>query len=241
MPWQSEGSFLIDMLHSPIPWNKISKTPCKGMRHMAQQALPVSIQTMVARQPPGTEIYYPQVADMSDARIQQAINQQIYQLAEYLFQQQFRQQGASSFDQMIGTFEIKTNERYVLSLTLSNYAIAAGFAHGLTLIKSLTFDIRTGKNYSLQDLFQSGAEYVKTLSDIVKKQISERDIQTLEPFDSISADQDYYIADKCLVLYFQLYEITPYYVGLPMFPISVFEIEELVTDDGPLGRMATAG
>ncbi|WP_368073024.1 RsiV family protein [Virgibacillus salinus] len=51
-------------------------------------------------------------------------------------------------------------------------------------------------------------------------------------------DQDFYIADKALVIYFQLYEITPYVFGFPMFPISVYAIKDIINEDGPLGRMA---
>lgn len=204
---------------------------------MATQALPVSIQTMVIRDQ-GTTIYYPQVVGLSNTNVQQMINQTIYRLVQTLIQQQYQQQGTDSFTQMIGSFEIKNNQRNILSLSLSNYAFAYHHAHGLTLMKSLTFDVQTGKLYQLKDLFKPGSDYVKVLSNIIKRQIDERNIQLLNGFSGISPDQDFYIADKALVLYFQLYEITPYYVGFPMFPISVYEIQDIIDENGPLGRMA---
>lgn len=202
------------------------------------QALPVSIKTMVMKQN-GTTIYYPQVIGLQNMHVQQSINQTIYQLVQYLMQQQYKQQGVSSFEEMIGTFEIKTNERNILSLSLSNYAYAFQHANGLTIMKSLTFDVQTGKNYQLKDLFKPGSDYVKTLSAIVQKQIKERDLPLLNGFSGISPNQDFYIADKALVLYFQPIEITPHYIGLPMFPISVFEIQDIIDENGPLGIMAT--
>ncbi|HET7578751.1 MAG TPA: DUF3298 domain-containing protein [Bacillales bacterium] len=204
---------------------------------MPDLAFPVSIQTMVIRNQ-GTTIYYPQVFNLPNPNVQQMINQTIYRTVQTLIQQQSQQQGAESFTEMLGTYELKTNERNVLSLTLSNYAYAYQHAHGLTLMKSLTFDVRTGKLYSLKELFKPGSDYVKVLSAIVKKQIKDRQIQTLDNFTAIRPDQDYYIADKCLVLYFQLYEITPYYVGFPMFPISVYEIQDIIAENGLLSRMA---
>jgi len=45
-----------------------------------------------------------------------------------------------------GWYEIKTNEKGVLSLSIGNYTIAYPAAHGLTIIKSLTFDISTAKS-----------------------------------------------------------------------------------------------
>ncbi|HLR68890.1 DUF3298 and DUF4163 domain-containing protein [Virgibacillus alimentarius] len=203
---------------------------------MSIQTLPVSIQTMVIKRP-GTTIYYPQVYGLQEMHVQQYINQTIYQLVRALIQYQYQQQGTNTFADMIGTFEIKTNERNLLSLTLTNYAMADHHAHGLTLMKSLTFDIQTGENYTLQDLFKPNSNYIHVLSKHVEHQIQERDIQLLNGFSSISPDQDFYIADKTLVLYFQLYEITPYYVGLPMFPISIYTLQHIIPENGLLERM----
>jgi len=203
---------------------------------MVTPALPVMIQTMVIKQQ-GTTIYYPQVTGLQNQHVQQKINQTIAQLMQFLVQQQYEQQGADAFTEMIGTFEIKTNERNVLSLTLTNYAIAYHYAHGLTLKKSLTFDTQDGKNYTLQELFRSGSNYTDVLSKIVQKQIKARDIPLIGDFPGISPNQDFYIADKALVLYFQAYEITPGYIGIPMFPISVYELQDIIDENGPLGRM----
>ena len=202
------------------------------------QALPVSIQTMVIKQG-GTTIYYPQIIGLQNINAQQSMNQDIYQLVQYLMRQQYKQQGVNSFEEMIGTFEIKTNERNILSLSLSNYAFAFQHANGLTIMKSLTFNTQTGERYQLKDLFKPGSDYVNVLSAIVQEQIKERDIPILNEFPGISPNQDFYIADKALVLYFQPIEITPHYIGIPMFPISVFEIQDIIDENGPLGIMAT--
>src|SRR5690625_7749559 len=114
--------------------------------------------------------------------VQQSINQTIYQLVQYLMQQQYKQQGVSSFEEMIGTFEIKTNERNILSLSLSNYAYAFKHAHGLTLMESLTFDVQTGKLYQLGDLFKEGSNYKSVLSKLIERQIKERDIPYLNNY-----------------------------------------------------------
>src|SRR5690625_1962043 len=95
----------------------------RGMMDIMFQALPVSIQTMVIKQG-GTTIYYPQIIGLQNINAQQSMNQDIYQLVQYLMRQQYKQQGVNSFEEMIGTFEIKTNERNILSLSLSNYAYA---------------------------------------------------------------------------------------------------------------------
>ena len=205
------------------------------MINMAIQ-LPVTIETKVIKQN-GKQIYYPQVTGLKDHRINEKINDAIYNLMKSLITEQYEDQGTDAFIEMIGTYEIKTNERHVLSLSLSNYAYAEHHAHGLTVMRSLTFDTTSGKIYHLKDLFKQGSDYVNVLSNHVQQQIKARDIPILNDFDKISKNQDFYIADKCLVLYFQLYEITPYYIGFPMFPISVYSLEDIVRESGPLGRM----
>jgi hypothetical protein len=76
------------------------------------------------------------------------------------------------------------------------------------------------------------------LNRIIKEQIKTQQIFTLEPFTSISPNQDYFIADKALVIYFQLYDLTAYAYGFPMFVISVFNLQDIIDENGPLGKMA---
>lgn len=203
---------------------------------MFVQALPVNFQTMVIHQD-GMTIYYPKIIGLQDATTEQKMNQLIFKRVERLAKRQYEEQDAQSFEEMIGTYEIKTNERNILSLTFTNYAFAPHFAHGLTLMDSLTFDIETGKNYALEDLFKKDSDAQAVLSKMIKKQVEERDIPLLNDFPVVSKDQYYYIADKALVIYYQAYEMTPGYIGLPMFPILVFDIEDIIKEEGPLGRM----
>lgn len=183
---------------------------------------------------PKAELYVPVVGGLQNASARSAINDKIRQTERSLV----HDQGSLSDPraEMIGYFETKTNEKNVLSLSVFNYAYTGG-AHGLTLQESLTFDMKTGRSYTLAELFKPGSDYMKRLSDLVRAQIAARQIETFEPFKSIRPDQPFYIADRSLVLYFALYEITPYAFGFPYFPISVYELSDIVNPGGPLGRM----
>jgi hypothetical protein len=89
----------------------------------------------------------------------------------------------------------------------------------------------------LNELFKPNSNYTTILSEEVKQQIKERDMLLLSEFKGISPQQDYYIADKALVLFFQLYELTAYAFGFPYFPISVYDVEHIVDEESPLGKM----
>jgi hypothetical protein len=162
----------------------------------------------------GVTIYYPQIVGLANQKVQNSINQVIYQQVLLLQQHQMKVQVGTHME-MIGHFEIKTNERGLLSLILSNYTYSHPMAHGFTVVKSLTFDVNTGKLYLLHDLFKPGSNYISLLSSLIAQEIKQRNLPTLNEFHTIQPNQDYYLADKSLVIYFHLYELTPYYVGFP--------------------------
>lgn len=182
-------------------------------------------------------VYYPKVIFHENCPWENQMNQAINEQVIALISEQVGNM-PSTVDEMLGLYELKNNQRQVLSLSLSNYTYHKQSAHGMTYIKSLTFDFEKEKICHLKDLFTPGANYVQRISDLVEAQIIQRDIPLLGEFTGIRPDQDFYIADKALVIYFQLYEITPYVVGLPMFPISVFDLTDLFDDQSPLSRMA---
>lgn len=183
---------------------------------------------------PKAELWVPVVSGLHNPAARNSMNEIIRNKVRELIAEQ------GSLDdpraEMQGYFEIKTNEKNVLSLSLFNYAYTGG-AHGLTLQASLTFDTGTGKSYSLSELFKPRSPYVSRLSEIIKGQIEARGIATLEPFTTISPNQSFYIADRALVIYFALYELTPYAFGFPYFPISVYDLSDIINPNGPLAPM----
>lgn len=201
------------------------------------QAFPVNIYTLHVSSGPKRIVYYPQVKKMRNLYLQQFINETIVNETQRLIDKQT--EGVPTWiEEMLGTYEIKNNQRNVFSLSLSNYAYFHQAAHGMTYMKSLTFDLVEGKRCHLADLFQPRSDYVERISAIIREQIKQRNIQTLHDFTLIRPDQDFYLADKTIVVYFQLYEITPYVYGFPMFPISVYDLSDIVAPDGPLARLA---
>ncbi|KAF0816752.1 MULTISPECIES: DUF3298 and DUF4163 domain-containing protein [unclassified Cytobacillus] len=198
---------------------------------------PVGIKTMTISTGPTKVVYYPRVSGMQNKQLQQLINSTIIRQNQQLINEQTGNMDTTVVD-LYGYYEIKNNQRDVLSLSLNNYVYHYHAAHGMTVIKSLTFDLQKGKQVALKDLFKPGSDYVKRISDLIKVQIRERDIPLLVDFQAIKPDQDFYIADKALIIYFQLYEIAPYAYGFPMFPISVYELQDIIDENGPLGRMA---
>jgi Protein of unknown function (DUF3298). len=193
--------------------------------------VPIEVQQITE---PNIKVRVPVVSGGTNQAARKKMNDDILKVVHELMKDQSYPN--PDIQEMDGTFEVKNNQRGVLSLSLLNYTFTGG-AHGNTLQKSLTFDVENGKSYKLSELFKPDSNYKKRLNDIIQAQIKARKLPLLGDYPGISDDQDFYIADKSLVVYFPLYAIVPYAWGFPYFPISVYEIENIIDENGPLGMM----
>src|SRR5690606_16015951 len=127
----------------------------------------------------GIRINYPNVMGLPNKQIEYSINQEIYHTVMQMLEEQKKVQ-TGSYIEMTGGFELKNNQRGILSLTLSNYGYSYPMAHGFTILRGLTFDLNTGKLYQLGDLFKPGSAYEAVLTGMVKEQIKERELPVLD-------------------------------------------------------------
>jgi hypothetical protein len=165
----------------------------------------------------------------------QAVNMHILSKVYELIREQGYVQDPSK--EMSGDYEMKLNDQCLLSLLLTNFTYAQGAAHGLTLAKGLTVDLVTGHAYKLNELFRAGSGYRMRISDWIKREIKAKDVPLIAEFKSIEPDhQDFYMTAKELVIFFQLYEYTPYAYGIPYFHIPYSELEDLLSEKSPIGR-----
>lgn len=194
--------------------------------------LPVMIQTY-RYYIPTTDILYPVVYGMTNLDAQRKINDAIFNLMLKI-SSELRQPDLVTY--ITGSYEIKANERGFLSVTLEQLGNFGG-AHPMTIIKALNMDVSTGKVYELKDLFKADSKYVERISEIISREIKEREIPLLEEFKTIKPNQDFYIVDNNLVIFFQLYEISPYVAGFPYFSIPIYKLQDIIPDDGVLSKM----
>lgn len=179
-------------------------------------------------------IQYPQLEGLDNAAVQEKLNSLFAELA-FAAKNRAKEAEKNLISEQIAwgikaecyfTYEVKYNRQGLLSIVFSDYQYGGG-AHGLTVQSSYTFDLKTGTEYELKDLFKVGSDYVSLISNEVKKQMEERDMTVLlNPFHSIKADQDFYLTDNAVTVYFQAYEYLPYAYGIPEFPIDFSILEE---------------
>jgi len=105
------------------------------------------------------------------------------------------------------------------------------------MVNSVTVDLNTGQVYTLKDLFQQGTDYIMLLNKIIKEQFQENGLPVLNEFKGITVNQDFYLTKRDLVIYFQAYEYTPGYVGIPEFAVPYRIIINYIDEQGPIGRL----
>jgi len=133
-------------------------------------------------------------------------------------------------------YKLKYNQNGLLSVTFLNYQYTGG-AHGLTVQSSHTFNLKTGEEYKLKDMIKDDADYVTLISGIVEKQITKRakegilPEQPLTPFVAIKDEQDFYLSNNGVVVYFQLYEYFPYVAGIQEFAVDFSELKDILKAD----------
>jgi len=177
----------------------------------------------------------PRVQGLRNQRVQSRINSVIQaELGRVL-----RELGYGRSDvNVYPSFTNTTNGNGVSSSYTDIYGYTYGAAHGLTIRRSFTFNLANGRLYQLSDLFAPNSDYIERISNIIKEQIEEQDLPLIRPFERISPNQGYYLEAYDLVIYFQVYEYTPYVIGIPEFRIPYSAIADILAPNSPIRRIA---
>lgn len=144
------------------------------------------------------DVIYPVVKDLANKEAQELINKTI---KEYVPSED------SLFE--MGYEITYTSEKY-LSILLKPYERNdfEGAAHGMPGLVGLVFDLETGKQLYINDLFRSDSDYKDYIDRIVKNRIDEIDFYFKADFTGIKHDENFYITDKHLVLCYPPYLYT---------------------------------
>ena len=178
------------------------------------------------------DITYPQVV-LNNKSIQKEINDLIKRQINFLIPRE----GCSVYAQIFGKYRVEVNRDGVLSLVIEFYTIRKQAANGLNVQKSITVNLENGKVYELHDLFKRTSNYKIILNKMIQEQIKEQNLHLIKEFQGITDDQDYYLTDNALVIYFQELEYTLHAEGIPEFVIPYTKISNLISYDSPITKL----
>ena len=139
-------------------------------------------------------------------------------------------------------FSVIGQQDYFWSVKFDITTYYAGAAHPGHYSITLNYDLASGREIALAELFVPGSNYLQTLSDISKTQLATRDIA----FDSFSSGANplpenfnrWNISVDGLVITFDEYQVAPYAAGPQLVVIPFSELQGIENTNGPLALFA---
>ncbi|WP_252130675.1 DUF3298 and DUF4163 domain-containing protein [Clostridium caldaquaticum] len=187
---------------------------------------------------PGLNLTYPKVSGLKHKSAESGINRYIKKEVHRLLKEEGY--GTEKEKKFNGGYTVKLNKRGTLSIIIEIFSYVKGGEKGTTIRKTINVSLKDARVYYLHDLFSRRirkSKYIGVLNEIIKSQIKSREIKTTEEFNTISINQDYYLTEHSLVIYFQMFEFTPFEYGFPEFEIDFQDIADIINSKGPIGRL----
>ncbi|KLE15495.1 hypothetical protein AAT22_11195 [Clostridium sp. C8] len=106
--------------------------------------------------------------------------------------------------------------------------------------KTLIINLITGKLHEIKDLFTDGSKWNVSINKIISQMIKEDpQYEFIFPhsFKGIDKNQDFYIDNKNLYIYYHPGEIAPKAAGFVAFTIPFKTIEKVMNKDGELYKL----
>ena len=174
-------------------------------------------------------VIVPQVTGISDKKQEDAINDKIIKWTESwinevkeIADEYFKDKPTPLMPYQLYARYKLTNNSDIISFYIDYYQFSGG-AHGITNRIAYNVEKSTGNEIQLKDIFKDNYNYKDVINKEINRQISkdpDRYFTGKDGFNGIADNQNFYIKNNTVVIYFGLYEIAPYASGISEFIIS---------------------
>lgn len=149
-----------------------------------------------------TEFTYPVIKDLIDKRIEEKVNNTLKARIEDYRNLIAATEDLAVEETMTVWYEVPFRSKEVLSIKfyIKSYLKAEDYTD--ITIDTFNFDLRTGEDIPIADLFTIKT-YKDKLNAILQVKFNELDVETNKEFAGIDEDQDHYFKDDKLVIFFQ--------------------------------------
>jgi len=107
----------------------------------------------------------------------------------------------------------------IMNIVITTYSFTGG-EYGVDYKKSIIIDTNKCKEINLQDFFEENVNFQEIISEKIKEKIDNSSIYYKDKFQEISYDQNFYLTEKGLVIYFDMLSLAPQAMGIPEFNLD---------------------
>lgn len=152
------------------------------------------------------DIEYPQVINLKNIDAQRTINALLYNKAfEHYKLQDFTTEEAKASSFFV-RYNITRFSHNIVSVKFDESFMMEHMAHPSNAVKAITLNLSNGKVYTLNDILIGN--YAGRINKIIKASIKQRKIPLLARFKGTEKDQEFYLTNDSLVIFFQEYVYT---------------------------------
>ena len=171
-----------------------------------------------------SQTVWPHIEDVNNSAVQNQLNQYLEQELAHFTDSIKESKAAVQID-----YRVNFNKNNILSLTITELVSPPRAAHPMTYLKAFTVNAKTGHRYQFSELFRPDSDYPARVNAIIQKQLSQKQITFIAEYGGIKEnDQEFYLTPTALVVYYQLYEYTPYVYGFLKFSVPYAEIADIL-------------
>jgi len=161
--------------------------------------------------------------------LQKRINNQLFKDASELYDYNKEHGYPIMVYDIVLSCNITYNQDNLVSLYYDQYEFTGG-AHGNTIRTSQTWDLSVGRMLNLVYFFRFNPNYfvldnIKNINNQIAEQLKSNPGQYFDNYCELVIDnfkqENYYLTNNGIVIYYQQYDIAPYSSGIPEFLIPI--------------------
>jgi hypothetical protein len=187
---------------------------------------------------PGLNLTYPKVSDLRHKSAEAGINRYIKKEVHRILKE--NGYGSDESKKFTGGYLVKLNKRGTLCIIIEIYIYVKGETHGTTIRRPINISLKDARVYHIDDLFSRSikkSKFIGIINEIIKQNIKVKDLKLTKEFEGVMLDQDYYLTEDSIVIFFQNGKYTDIGFGFPEFTIAFSNILEIINNKGPIGRL----
>lgn len=147
--------------------------------------------------------------------------------------------GAGGASSLTAEYRVTLLDPEVLSLIVEGSQYFAGAAHPFGFARAFTFDLATGRELALGDLFRPGAPYLERLSELSRDRLADQ-LDADAIFDDGLAPvpesfAGWHLGPADLLVTFEQYQVAAGAAGQLTVAIAYDRLEDHIDPAGPLG------